>query len=145
VGVNGIDVVVRDGQVFVLELNPRYSASMELIERGGALNVFETHVAACGGVLAKTIGAPRDVLGKAVLWARRDIVIGNTRGWLSRDDVRDIPHPGERIRRGHPICTVFARGRDDAACYGELAAGVAAIEQELGLLTKSTTAAAPPR
>ena len=51
VGLNGIDFVLREGEPYVLEINPRYSASMELIERGGRLSVFEAHVAACGGDL----------------------------------------------------------------------------------------------
>lgn len=132
VGLNGIDLIVRDGEAFVLELNPRYSASMELIDRGGRLNVFEAHAAACRGALPTSEpGPPPEVLGKAVLWARRPMTVGDTRGWLARDDVRDIPFPGERIQPGHPICTVFARGPDDLTCYGRLVAAAAAVERQL--------------
>jgi predicted ATP-grasp superfamily ATP-dependent carboligase len=82
------------------------------LKRSGGLNVFETHAAACRGALASLdLSPPPEVLGKGILWARREIVVGDTRGWLARDDVRDVPFPGERIRRGHPICTVFASGR----------------------------------
>jgi predicted ATP-grasp superfamily ATP-dependent carboligase len=132
VGVNGIDFVVRDGEAYVLELNPRYSASMELLERSGGMNVFEVHVAACGGALPPPFASPAgEAQGKAILWARRDTVVGDTRPWLSRDDVRDLPFPGERIGRGHPICTVFARGPDDSACYRHLLAAAEALEREI--------------
>jgi predicted ATP-grasp superfamily ATP-dependent carboligase len=130
-GVNGIDFVLRDGEPVVLELNPRYSASMELVERSFGPSVFEIHAAACRGTLPEP-WAPKDsteTLGKAVLWAKRDLVIGDTRSWMKRDDVRDVPHPGERIPRGRPVCTVFARGRDVAACRLRLAEAAAAIEQ----------------
>lgn len=131
-GVNGIDFIVKDGEAYVLELNPRYSASLELIERSGGLNVFETHAAACRGALASLdLSPPPEVLGKGILWARREVVVGDTRGWLARDDVRDVPFPGERIRRGHPICTVFASGPDSATCYRRLVTAAAALEQEL--------------
>ena len=60
------------------------------------------------------------VHGKAVLYARRPVVLGDTTRWLADDDVRDIPAPGERIARGSPICTIFANGRTSALCYAAL-------------------------
>ncbi len=33
VGVNGIDFIVRDGIPYAIEVNPRWCASMELVER----------------------------------------------------------------------------------------------------------------
>lgn len=132
VGLNGIDFVLRDGEPYVLEINPRYSASMELIERSGRLSVFEAHVAACGGALPSAGADPiPEVLGKAILYARRDVIVGDSGRWLLRDDVRDVPFPGERIRRGHPVCTVFARGADSVTCYDRLVAAASALEQEL--------------
>jgi hypothetical protein len=134
VGLNGIDFVLQDGEPVVLELNPRYCASMELIERRGGPSIFDIHAAACRGTLPAPSQMPAtaaEVLGKAILWARRDLVVGDTRGWLARDDVRDVPHPGERIRRGHPLCTVFARGADGLACRRRLLEAAAAIEREV--------------
>jgi uncharacterized protein len=132
VGLNGIDFVLREGEPYVLEVNPRYAASMELIERSGRLSLFEAHVAACGGALPSEGAFPMpEVLGKAILYARRDVTVGDSGRWLLRDDVRDLPFPGERIRQGHPVCTVFARGRDSVTCYARLVAAASALEQEL--------------
>jgi len=132
VGLNGIDFVLREGEPYVLEINPRYCASMELMERGDGISVFEAHVSACGRALPSFDLAPtREVLGKAILYARRDVVVGDSRRWLLRDDVRDVPFPGDRIRRGHPVCTVFARGADSVTCYARLVAAASALEREL--------------
>jgi predicted ATP-grasp superfamily ATP-dependent carboligase len=132
VGLNGIDFVMREGEPFVLEINPRYSASMELIERSGRLSVFEAHVAACRGALSSFPATPMtEVLGKAILYARWDVIVGDSRRWLLRDDVSDVPFPGDRIRRGHPVCTVFARGTDSVTCYARLVATASAVEKEL--------------
>src|SRR4029450_6950138 len=49
----------------------------------------------------------RGAAGKAVLFATEDVVIGDSERWLERG-VRDVPHPGERIAAGHPVCTVVA-------------------------------------
>jgi hypothetical protein len=135
VGLNGIDFVVRDGAAYVLELNPRYSASMELVERRDGLSAFGAHAAGCRGRLpaARSPGPSqgRGVVGKAVLWARRNVVLGETRRWLGRDDIRDVPFPGEHIRRGHPICTVLGQGDDAAECRRRLIETVGMLEAQL--------------
>jgi len=44
VGANGLDLVLGDdGELYLLEVNPRYSASMELIEWASGLSVFGAH------------------------------------------------------------------------------------------------------
>jgi hypothetical protein len=132
VGLNGLDFIVRDGEPYVLEINPRYSASMELIERSRGRSAFEVHLAACDGALPVPDDGPqREVFGKAVCYARRDLVVGDSTRWVLRDDVRDVPFPGERIRAGRPVCTVFAQGGDSVTCYARLVAAAATIDREL--------------
>jgi predicted ATP-grasp superfamily ATP-dependent carboligase len=143
-GVNGIDFVLRDGEAHVLELNPRYSGSMEVIERALGRSIFEIHRGACDGALPAAPAPPAArVFGKAILWARGDRVAGDTLPWLARDDVRDVPFPGDRFRRGQPICTVFAEGRDAGDCYERLVAAASRFDRELlapdGALPVSST------
>jgi predicted ATP-grasp superfamily ATP-dependent carboligase len=131
VGVNGIDFVVRDGVPFPVEINPRWCASMELVELGFGLSVFQAHAEACAsGVLpafeAHRARSPQNAgsgaIGKAVVFARDNVTIGETSSWRSdsNGNIRDIPRPGTRVRRGRPVCTVFATGRDEDACYDAL-------------------------
>jgi hypothetical protein len=138
VGLNGIDFVARRGVPYPIEVNPRYTASMELVERAYALSMFETHARACGGTLpsfevAAARAAATGAIGKAIVYARRDTTIPDSRRWLADPDVRDVPHPGERIARGRPVCTVFARARDGAACLRALEARAAALYRSLEL------------
>ncbi len=131
-GLNGIDFVLRDDEAVVLELNPRYSASMELIQRAGTTGLFGLHAAACRGSLPASLPPPAPgVWGKAVLWARRNVVAPHTRRWLARDEIRDIPFPSERIANGSPICTVFGHGRDAGACLVALRGAAGAVERNL--------------
>jgi uncharacterized protein len=128
VGLNGIDFIARAGVPWPIEVNPRYSASMELLERHGETPLFALHAGACTGRLPEAPPRPaRGVLGKAVVFARRDVALGETRGWLRDPAIADIPHPGERIPRGRPICTVFASGRTAGACLRALASKAGAI------------------
>ena len=128
VGVNGIDFIARAGVPWPIEVNPRYSASMELLERRADAPLFGLHADACIGRLPEALPrAAPGVLGKAVVFARRDVTLSETRGWLRDPAVADVPHPGERIRRGRPICTVFASGRNPGACLRALEAKAGAI------------------
>lgn len=123
-GVFGLDFILEHGTPYITEVNPRFTASMELVERACGWLLFAAHVAACRGRRPRIPGhvAPQraPIVGKAVLYARRSVVLGDTRDWLSNDSVRDVPHPGERIARGRPICTIFARGRSSAGCHAAL-------------------------
>ncbi len=126
VGLNAIDFVVRDGLVYPIEVNPRWSASMELVERAFGLEAFAAHAQACAeGVLPRfhlrtALRRLSRAVGKAIVFAREDLIAGDTSGWIVRGDARDVPTPGERIPTGHPICTVFAKGRDSTECEAGL-------------------------
>jgi predicted ATP-grasp superfamily ATP-dependent carboligase len=123
-GVCGVDFIARGAIPYAIEVNPRPTASMELVERATGESIWLAHVAGCTSALAKTAHvageAPSRAHGKAVLYARRPVVLGDTTRWLADDDVRDIPAPGERIARGSPICTIFANERTSALCYAAL-------------------------
>ena len=132
IGVNGIDFVDRGGLLYPVEVNPRWCASMELVERAYGLSVFEAHAEASRtGTLPEfdliQARGHKGAFGKAVVFATRDVTVGDTRVWLDEavregkaPRMRDIPRPGERIRAGRPVCTVFATGRDDKACHQAL-------------------------
>ncbi|HZY31945.1 MAG TPA: ATP-grasp domain-containing protein, partial [Candidatus Methylomirabilis sp.] len=122
VGVNGMDFILRNGLAYPLEINPRYTASMELVEQAFDINIFEAHVAACQGRLplfdlVSQSGA--GFFGKAVLFAPDGLVFHDPQWWFDRG-ARDLPCEGERIGAGRPICTVFSRGRSRGECYDGL-------------------------
>ena len=126
-GLNGFDFILRAGRPVVLEVNPRYCASMELLEQASAASVFGLHVAACRGELPARVEAPPDVWGKLIVYASRSVVTPDTTTWLDQG-IRDVPHPGEVIRAGHPICTVLASGSTRSACEDALRSAAARIE-----------------
>jgi len=125
VGVNCIDFIAQGGVAVPIEINPRWSASMELLERAYGVSMFAIHAAACTGSALPhfDLGRARPThfaVGKAIVFARRDIVCGDTTPWLDDTDIRDVPHPNERIGAGRPVCTVFATGDDAASCRANL-------------------------
>jgi predicted ATP-grasp superfamily ATP-dependent carboligase len=128
VGLNGLDFIARAGVPWPIEVNPRFSASMELLERGAGLSLFALHAAACAGRLpSRATPSPEQVYGKAVVFARRDVTPEATRRWLADSAMADIPKAGVRIARGRPICTVFASARDAEGCWRALVAKAGSV------------------
>ena len=75
VGLNGIDFIARDGVPWPIEVNPRYSASMELLERarGHVAVRAACRTPAPAGFPRLRRARARRVLGKAIVFARRDV------------------------------------------------------------------------
>ena len=123
-GVNGFDFILDGDQVWLTEVNPRYSASMELIERAYGLSVFHLHVQAAVDKripefeLESALNGAK-FFGKSILFCERDCAAPELQDWRSRD-LRDIPVPGGKIRRGNPICTILTSGSN----YNETLAGL---------------------
>lgn len=126
-----VDFVATDEFAAPIEVNPRASASMELIERHSGASLFALHVAACQGDLRPafdlTPSSRNVVLGKAIVYAPRDIRIPMTDAWLADPDVADVPQSDIVIYGGNPICTVFASEPTSEACRIALAARAAEL------------------
>ncbi|MDW7983452.1 MAG: ATP-grasp domain-containing protein [Acidobacteriota bacterium] len=122
-GLNGVDFVWSEGRLWTIEVNPRPPASLEPLEMVYGYQTFDFHVRAFAGDLPTfdLWQAERRVpaAGKAVLYATEDVTVGDTSSWL-RWETRDVPHPGERISQGRPICTLRAVGPSPAACLHRL-------------------------
>jgi predicted ATP-grasp superfamily ATP-dependent carboligase len=116
VGLNGIDFIAQHGIPYPLEVNPRYSASMELIERALGVSLFEVHHQACRGSLPAAPALAPGVQAKAIVFARHDSVAPDLVRVVGRHWIADIPHAGELIQRGRPICTVLASAAGLDAC-----------------------------
>jgi len=136
IGVNCIDFIARDGVATPIEVNPRWSASMELVERAHGVSVFRVHADACAAGELPTFDLTRThtataVSGKAIVFARHDVTCGDTAAWLGDSTVRDVPHPGEHIPAGRPVCTIFANGADAEACHRALIARASRVYETL--------------
>jgi len=131
-GLNGVDFIARAGEPIPIEVNPRWSASMELVERAAGVALFALHAGGTAEQLPAALpaagGSAARVLGKAIVFARRHSTVPPG-GLVSPAGatLADLPHPGARIVRGHPLCTVLAEDGDGERCMGALAAGAAAV------------------
>jgi predicted ATP-grasp superfamily ATP-dependent carboligase len=129
-GLFGVDLIWDGERAWAIEVNPRPTASLEAIEEAHGVAVFDAHLRACAGELPQPEVERRGAAGKAVLFATEDVVVGDSERWLQRG-VRDVPHPGEHIAAGHPICTVVATAATPQDAAAELEEQAARLRAEL--------------
>ncbi|MCI0361728.1 MAG: ATP-grasp domain-containing protein [Planctomycetaceae bacterium] len=130
VGLFGVDFVRTADQLWSVEVNPRYTASVEVLERVTDRPFLSFHVAACErGELPPPLNVPSGCCaGKAVVYARGQCLWGppSLAGTDMTEDsippmpegplsvawpnIADVPHIGQRFLVGQPIATVFATG-----------------------------------
>jgi predicted ATP-grasp superfamily ATP-dependent carboligase len=131
-GLNGLDFVWHQARVWTIEVNPRPSASLELIDLAYGIRVFDRHVRSFNDELPdfdlpeQLVGGP--AAGKAILFAPYDVVLGDTGHWVAQG-FRDVPHPGEQIRQNHPVCTILTTGATPADCLQALYAKAARLKR----------------
>ncbi len=105
-GAFGVDAIWDGRHAWVLEVNPRPPAALELF----GPRSFEAHVRGARGLGLPTAGTPPATpcaKVKLVLFAERDVLAPEP-DWWPPGLVSDIPHAGERIRRGGPVCTLIS-------------------------------------
>jgi predicted ATP-grasp superfamily ATP-dependent carboligase len=146
-GLFGVDVVIDDPHVWTIEVNPRYCASVEILERASDCSYIAAHLEACRqGLLPRNWPQARPTLhGKAIVYARRPTVISSdcfstliteNTDRAGQTWVADLPHAETEIKQGHPIVTVFATGRD----VGQVIEGLQLNAKRIYAMTQN-----PPR
>jgi predicted ATP-grasp superfamily ATP-dependent carboligase len=97
------------------------------------VDVFSAHLDGCAGRVPSIAFPPRPrrAAGKAVVFATRNVRVGDTGGWPARG-IRDVPHPRERIAAGHPICTLVSVQESPDSVLADLEARAAELRVELG-------------
>lgn len=126
VGLFGIDLIVDGLSVWLIEVNPRYPASVEILERASGVSAVQLHLAACregrlpeAHSLLRPVGSSDCPLaGKLVVYAARGAQVTETmaRALLDANPdaappiIADIPCAGTTITPGQPIATVLADG-----------------------------------
>ena len=151
-GINTLDFVINSKGIWVLELNPRWSASVELIERWRGERLFAKHLAACGARKRSlplegdesrlNQNQPPGFWGKRIVYAKSSFQVGCglDLAYLYEQGVRDIPLAGTEIERGEPICTVLntAAAASDAACLKKLRLKAGWVRRFFGDVKSST-------
>jgi uncharacterized protein len=129
VGLNSADFLISTDAVWLIEINPRPGATLDVFESNEA-PLFARHVAACEG---RRMPASSSFAIKAAetVYAPHELAVCEGLDWP--DWAVDRSPPGTRFSAGDPVCTVLAPGATvDLArvCASERARSIIALVRE---------------
>ncbi|TFG33612.1 ATP-grasp domain-containing protein [Candidatus Thorarchaeota archaeon] len=110
----GIDYTLdKQGQLWLMEINPRIQGTLEMLEIAGNISVTDLHFRAVQERLPSSKYRFKPTL-KMIVYSRKDGLLPD----LSRfPNVVDISPSGVFIKRGDPICTILESGENILQCY----------------------------
>jgi len=129
VGLFGVDFILKDDAPWPIEVNPRYTASIEVIELATGRALLRDHALACtdGRLPEGPLPAASRIVGKRILYATRRLVTPPIAvpDWSADDpfaisSIADVPWPGTTIDVLEPIMTVFATATTAETCAARL-------------------------
>ena len=139
-GLFGLDFLLEGDIPLVTEVNPRYTASVEIYEAAFDVPLLRHHAAAFESqpIDSPTIPAHSpSIVAKAILFAADECVTpplhSESLSSFCPEDVRlaDIPSAGSRIAQGHPVCSILARAGDQGECLDRLNSALQALSMQL--------------
>jgi predicted ATP-grasp superfamily ATP-dependent carboligase len=133
-GLFGCDLIWNRGaeSLHVCEVNPRYTASAEVLERAGSAPLMSLHLNACRGQLPDSVNEPTtdtQYHGKLICFAKRSFRANLLKSRPPEIRIADIPSEDTEIAAGHPICTVLAKGDSESSVRAELFKSAAEIHR----------------
>jgi uncharacterized protein len=129
----GVDFVLNDGVPWPVEINPRYTASVELYELAWRRSLFEAHRRACEGAASAfdppvdLASVPPRIIAKWILYATQRMVVpaivpheNEPEDVFAVESIADVPWPDTCVNPGEPVMTLLAVGADLAECRSRL-------------------------
>lgn len=116
-GVFGVDFIMdHGGKFWPIEVNPRYPAAAEVLERAEGIRPL------AGTGAAARAGRETTVMqvARAAVIARRDGIVPDLFGVVPRGNLADVPDAGRPVGAGEMICSVLASGAGRDAALAQL-------------------------
>ncbi len=126
-GLCGFDFVLTgNATIQLIDINPRPTSTFDLGVTPAS--AFAAHMAACRGSAVPLV-QQMACQGQVIYYASDAIQIPNWLDWPPW--VADRPHPGTRVAKGDPLCTLAAAGRDADEAVARLRERMAWLQQTL--------------
>jgi len=145
-GLFGVDFILVPAKtpgarrgIIPIEVNPRFTGAVEVLERAGPLRAMELHAAVfqsphagsnpgCPAAGIPFEAPPGRVAGRAIVYAASTCVVvwppahsfASPNG--EADWAADLPSSGTRVERGQPVLSVFAQANSISTCKARLEA-----------------------
>ncbi len=128
-GLNSLDCMVDGTRFWVLEINPRLSATFALYDASNSgAQLLRAHLSACDGEM--TVDLPAEpAQAHLIYYAPRDLLIPAGMAWPQW--VADVPPEASRVQFDAPVCTIMATAASADAALELARSRVAELTQRL--------------
>ena len=112
IGSNGVDYILNENGLHVIEINPRLQGTFECVERSFGINMLDAHIRACNGEVIE--------IPKAKCYTYKKIIYSPARMKyhpLDLDNIYDLPHPGSITEKDEPLLTIIDSDDDFEKLY----------------------------
>lgn len=112
IGSNGVDYILNENGLYVIEINPRLQGTFECVEMTLGINMLDAHIKACQGNLIE--------IPKAKYYSYKKIIYSPTRMKYQKidlDNIYDLPHIGSITEKSQPLLTIIDKDSDFEKLY----------------------------
>lgn len=161
-GLFGVDGILGESGFHAVEINPRYPASLEVLELAGQCSWLAPHLNIFGDPVDPPVHPTTDeaspwtrpsgtIVGKLIVYAPQETIIRHPwkEVWTDAADeamfVRraDLPRAGSRVPMAAPVCTVLASGLGIPQCLNRLTKSAERLGDTLDWPSKAMNIAIP--
>ncbi|MBQ8017638.1 MAG: ATP-grasp domain-containing protein [Methanobrevibacter sp.] len=106
IGSNGVDFILNEDGLNIIEVNPRIQGTFECVEKTFGVNMLEAHIKACQGEL---INIP-----EAKYYSYKKIIYSPTRmkyHKMNLNNIYDLPHIGSITEINEPLLTIIEKDK----------------------------------
>ena len=125
IGSNGVDYILNENGLYVIEINPRIQGTFECIEKSLQINMLDAHIKSC---LNENVDIP-----EAKYYAYKKIIYSPCRNKYSKidlDNIYDLPHIGTITEKSEPLLTIIDKNTDFDKLYKKIEKSAEIVNNE---------------
>lgn len=106
-GSNGVDYILNENGLHVIEINPRIQGTFECVEKSLQINMLDAHIKSS---LNEEVEIP-----EAKYYSYKKIIYSPCRNKYSKidlDNIYDLPHIGSITEKSEPLLTIIDKNSD---------------------------------
>ncbi|WP_407414083.1 ATP-grasp domain-containing protein [Methanobrevibacter sp.] len=126
IGSNGVDYILNEKGLYVIEVNPRIQGTFECVEKSLGINMLDAHIKSC---LNESVEIP-----KAKYYSYKKIIYSPCRNKYSKiglDNIYDLPHIGTITEKSEPLLTIIDKDADFDNLYKKVENSSSIVNQEV--------------
>ncbi|WP_407375635.1 ATP-grasp domain-containing protein [Methanobrevibacter sp.] len=101
-GSNGVDYILNENGLYVIEINPRIQGTFECMEMSLQINMLDAHIRACRGEKVE-IPKPKCYSYKKIIYSPARMKYEK----IDLDNIYDLPHIGSITEKSQPLLTII--------------------------------------